>query len=212
MSQAIVITAGPTREKIDPVRFISNYSTGIFGYELAKEALRRGLKTVLVSGPTGIKAPAGVKLVRVESALDMRRAVLKELKRADYLVMAAAVSDWRVKTPALSKIKRANKTLTLHLVENPDILTEAAKLSNKAIVAGFALETEDVERNALLKLRNKGLDIIIANKLSSKKDIFGDNIIDIIILDRLGNRHIYRRGSKKKLAKIILDKILRFNI
>jgi len=210
--RTIVITAGPTREKIDPVRFISNYSTGSFGYELAREAVRRGLKTVLISGPTAIDAPRGVKLIEAESALDMKRAVLKELKNAGYLIMAAAVSDWRAAAPAARKMKKGAGQRVLRLVENPDILAAAGKLKKRAVVAGFALETNDTEQNALGKLKKKRLDMIIANTLSSKTNPFGDNITDIILLDRRGGRYIYRRKSKRKLSKIILDKVLRFTI
>ena len=212
MRRTIVITAGPTREKIDPVRFISNYSTGSFGYELAREAVRRGLKTILISGPTAIDAPRGVKLIEAESALDMKRAVLKELKNAGYLIMAAAVSDWRVAAPAARKMKKGAGQRVLRLVENPDILAAAGKLKKRAVVAGFALETNDTEQNALVKLKKKRLDMIIANTLSSKRSPFGDNITDIILLDRRGGRHIYRKKSKRELSKIILDKVLHFTI
>lgn len=212
MRRTVVITAGPTREQIDPVRFISNYSTGSFGYALAHEALRRGLKTVLISGPTALQAPRRAKVIGVESALEMRRAVLKELRGARCLIMAAAVSDWRVERPAQRKIKRAGGKAVLRLVENPDILAEAVRRKRGAVVAGFALETEDVGRNALRKLRSKGADIIIANRLTPGNRLFGDNIIDIMILDRTGKRQVYRRRSKRELAKIILDKVLRFNI
>lgn len=209
---SVIITAGPTREKIDPVRFISNYSTGTFGYELAKEANLRGYKVTLISGPSGLKAPSGIRFIKVESALDMRRAVLKELKSADCLIMAAAVSDWRPRVSARRKIKRDSGKRALELVENPDILAEAGQKKGKRILVGFALETEDLEKNALRKLREKNLDMIVANRLKAKNAAFGDKTVKVSIIDRFSNAaRIYRR-SKGELAEIILDRVERFKI
>ena len=208
----ILITAGPTREKIDPVRFISNYSTGTFGYELAGEAVKRGARVILISGPTHLEVPQGVKFISVESAIDMRRAALSELKNADYVIMSAAVSDWRPKETSVRKIKRSLGKITLELVENPDILSEICAHKGARVVAGFALETEDLEKNALKKLLGKNTDIIIANSLNRRSRAFGDNKSDIVIIDKLGNRMRVRNRSKRELSNIILDKILSFNI
>lgn len=208
----VLITAGPTREKIDPVRFISNYSTGVFGYALAEEALGRGTRVTLVSGPTHLKAPEGAKLIHVESALDMRRAVAAEFKKADYVIMAAAVSDWRLKKTSNRKIKRSSRGICLELVENPDILSEIGLCKVGRVVTGFALETENLEKNAIKKLLSKNADIIVANALKSRSSIFGDNSIDVVIIDRLGNKTSVKSKTKKELAKIILDKIFAFNI
>jgi len=210
---SVLITAGPTRERIDPVRFISNYSTGIFGYEIAKQAAGRGWRTCLVSGPTGLKPPSGVKFIEVESAEDMRRAVKKESKQAGFIIMAAAVSDWKAKRPAQRKIKRSKNATTLKLVENPDIVKELGR-KKKAILAGFALETEGLEKNAFKKLKEKNLDLIIANRLKkgSRLSIFGDNKLDVLIIDRFGNKSSFYHKDKRALAKIILDKVLGLNI
>lgn len=208
MIRRILIAAGPTREKIDPVRFISNYSTGVFGYQIAKEAKRRGLTVVLVSGPTDLEAPGGVKLVNVESSLDMRRAVLAEFKKADCVVMTAAVADWRPAYSARRKIKKSPRK-TIELVENPDILAELGSKKNGKIAVGFALETENLEKNALKKLKDKNLDLIVANRLSGKANIFGDRRIDVVTVDKYGNRVRIYNKSKKELARIILSKILR---
>lgn len=211
-NESILITAGPTREKIDPVRFISNYSTGTFGYEIAKEAKRRGLRVTLISGPTCLKAPAGVKTIAIESAVDMFKAVMKEYAKHKYVIMAAAVSDWRVRFPSQGKIKRRGRGRTLYLVENPDILAEIGRKKD-GVVAGFALETEALEKNAAEKLRKKNADIIIANRLSRKKDVFGARApMDVLMLDRRGEVSVFRRKTKRELAKIILDKVLNFNI
>ena len=208
----IVITAGPTRERLDPVRFLSNYSTGTFGYELAREAVRRGLDTVLISGPTALQVPRGALFVRVESALEMRRAVLRHLPRAAYVIMAAAVSDWRPAAPSKRKIKKGRGGITVRLAKNPDILAEIGKRRHNAVVAGFALETGGLAANVLKKLREKRADILIGNRLSGNNSVFGDNNIDIMVINRYGKRAIYRRKSKRALSKIILDKVLRFTI
>ena len=207
----ILITAGPTRERIDPVRFISNYSTGTFGYEIAKEAKRRGLCVTLISGPTVLEEPRGVKLIRVESARDMRKEVLMSLKKADCVVMAAAVADWRCKYSARRKMKKS-MAKSIELVENADILAEVGRLKKRRIAVGFALETENLEKNALKKLKDKNLDLIVANRLTKKRDIFGDKTLDVVTIDRFGNREKILNKTKSKLAKIILDKALKFRI
>ena len=207
----ILVTAGPTREKIDPVRFISNYSTGTFGYEIAKEALRRGHDVTLVSGPTCLKAPRGARLITVESANEMRREVKRRGSRTDCVIMAAAVCDWRVQSPGRQKIKRQDGSRMLKLVENPDILQELGK-NKKSILIGFALETEALEKNALKKLKKKNLDLIVANRLTKGPGLFGAGPTDVLMIDRRYRKEIYRHRTKRELAKIILDKVLNGNI
>ena len=207
----ILVTAGPTREKIDPVRYISNYSTGMIGYKIANAARSRGLSVTLVSGPTLLTPPKGVKLISVESAEDMRAAVMKFIKKADCVIMTAAVADWRPRYSARRKMKKPG-IRNIELVENPDILAEVGRLKKKKIAVGFALETENLEKNALKKLKDKNLDIIVANRLTPKKNVFGDNALDVVIIDRFGNRTRIFNKRKSKLAKIILDKALKFRI
>ncbi len=207
----ILVTAGPTREKIDPVRYISNYSTGVFGYEIASAAKSRGLSVTLVSGPTLLTAPKGVKFVSVESADDMRTAVLKFLTWSDCVIMTAAVADWRPKYSTKRKMKKLGAR-SIELVENPDILAEVGRLKKNTVVVGFALETENLEKNALKKLKEKNLDIIVANRLSPKRSVFGDKTIDVVTIDRFGNRTRILNKRKAALAKIILDKALKFRI
>ena len=211
MIKNILVTAGPTREKIDPVRYISNYSTGIFGYEIASAAKSRGLSVILVSGPTLLTAPEGVKFVSVESADDMRTAVLKFLNWSDCVIMTAAVADWRSKYSARRKIEKGGAR-NIELVENPDILAEVGRLKKKRVAVGFALETENLEKNALKKLKDKNLDIIVANRLTSERSVFGDKTLDVVIIDRFGNRTRIFNKRKSRLAKIILDKALKFRI
>jgi phosphopantothenoylcysteine decarboxylase/phosphopantothenate--cysteine ligase len=207
----VLVTAGPTREKIDPVRYISNYSTGMIGYEIAGAAKSRGLSVTLVSGPTSLKAPKGVRLVRVESADDMRKAVLKLLTWSDCLIMTAAVADWRPRHSAGRKMKKPGARL-IELVENPDILAEVGRLKKERIAVGFALETENLEKNALKKLKDKNLDIIVANRLTPKRGVFGDKALDVVIIDRFGILTRIFNKRKSRLAKIILDKALKFRI
>ena len=207
----ILVTAGPTREKIDPVRFISNYSTGTFGYEIAGEAARRGHDVTLVSGPTCLEAPEGAKVVMVESALDMRREVKKRARAAECVIMAAAVCDWKARLSLRKKAKKQGRGITLQLNETPDILKELGK-NKKGILVGFALETENLENNALAKLKNKNLDLIVANRLTKNTGLFGAGLTDVLMIDSLYRKDIYRRRTKKALAKIILDKVSNFKI
>ena len=204
----ILVTAGPTRERIDPVRFISNYSTGTFGYEIAKEAARRCADVVLISGPTALVPPKGVRFIPVESALEMGKVVEKEFGSCDCLIMAAAVSDWRVRAPKSAKIKRGGRMAKIELVENPDILARLGRKKGKRVLVGFALETASLEANALKKLKKKNLDIIVANKLTKKSGAFGDITTDILIIDKTGKKTFARRRSKWELAKIIINQAL----
>jgi phosphopantothenoylcysteine decarboxylase/phosphopantothenate--cysteine ligase len=207
----VLITAGPTREKIDPVRFISNYSTGSFGYEIAKAARRSGLKVILISGPTTLKAPRGVKFISIESAREMLSAVLENVKRCDCVIMASAVCDWRPASISANKIKKGRGRIMLELVQNPDILKQLGR-RKRAILAGFALETENLERNARKKLHEKNLDIIIANRLKAGRSPFGKGKTDVLIIDRAGGLIKVQNKPKAELAKIIVDKVLNCNI
>ncbi len=201
----ILITAGPTREFIDPVRFISNSSTGFFGYEIAKAAVRRGHKVTLISGPTFFVAPKGVKFVSVITALEMRTAVNKFYPSSDCLIMSAAVVDYRPAAPVGKKIKKAKNQLTIKLKKNPDILLEAGKKKGKRILVGFALETENLIANAKEKLRRKNLDFIVAASLRGKNDPFGDKKAHFVIIDRRGKvKNV--ACAKRKLSNIIIDK------
>ncbi|MGB9677522.1 MAG: phosphopantothenoylcysteine decarboxylase, partial [Candidatus Ratteibacteria bacterium] len=166
----VLISAGPTREYIDPVRFISNSSTGKMGYLIAEYAKKIGFDVILVSGPTYLRPPEGIKLIKVETAREMQKEILKNFPKADILIMSAAVSDWRPYRKFKNKIKR-KKEWILKLVPNPDILKSVAKIKkeNQKIV-GFALETENIIKNAIKKLKEKKLDLIIGNT----PDFFGE--------------------------------------
>ncbi len=163
--QTLLVTAGPTREKIDPVRYITNRSSGKMGYAIAEAAQRRGARVLLVSGPVAVAAPAGVELMRVETAEEMRQAVLRLLPESSIVIMTAAVGDYRLKTPAEQKIKRRGP-MTLELDATADILAEVSALRAGQTVVGFAAETQDVLENARKKLTTKQLDAIVVNDVS----------------------------------------------
>ena len=171
----VLITAGPTREAIDPVRYISNYSSGKQGYAIAAAAIALGAETVLVSGPVDLPIPPGVQLMPVTSAVEMLTVSERELP-CDIAIFTAAVADWRVADEAKQKIKKDKSGLpTLQLEENPDILQTIAKRASKrpALVVGFAAETENLLDNAREKLKRKGCDLIVANDVSRERGVFG---------------------------------------
>ena len=163
--ETVLITAGPTREPIDPVRFLGNRSSGKMGYALAAEALRMGARVLLVSGPTSLQAPVGAELVPVETAEQMRTAVLEKLPQSTIVIKAAAVADFAVKSPSREKIRRKGE-LSLQLHPTPDILAEVARSRTTQLVIGFAAETEDLLANARRKLESKKIDAVVANDVS----------------------------------------------
>jgi phosphopantothenoylcysteine decarboxylase/phosphopantothenate--cysteine ligase len=201
----ILITAGPTREFIDPIRYISNSSTGYFGYRIAKEAVNRGHKVVLVSGPVSLEPPKGAVFVPVVSALEMEKAVKKYFYRADCLIMTAAVADYRPERVSESKIKKDRDKLAIMLRRNPDILSWAGKRKGKRTIIGFALETEDLTRNALAKLKGKKADFLLAIHIKKGRSPFGDKRIRIKCLKSAGKpEELF--STKDKIARFVLDK------
>jgi len=202
----ILITAGPTREFIDPVRFISNSSTGFFGYQIALEAIRRGHKVTLISGPTHLAPPKGVRFIPVTSALEMKREVERFFPRCDCLIMSAAVSDYRPVSIHPRKIKKKKGRLILKLERNPDILSIAAKKKAGRVIIGFALESDDLKENARRKLKRKNLDYIIAASINKRKPPFGNCKIRVLIIPRAGRAETVF-SYKKNLSRIILDKV-----
>ena len=198
----ILITAGPTREYLDPVRFISNLSTGKMGYLISEEAIKRGHKVILISGPTYLKPPDGIKVVKITSAEEMKEAVLKYFPEYDVLIMAAAVSDWKPEKKYRGKLKR-KKEWNLKLIPNPDILKEVSKIKKEnQIVIGFALETENIEKNALKKLKEKKLDLIIGNTT----EFFGEGKPSkVVFISKDGKVKKYKRIKKEKVAEKIVN-------
>lgn len=165
--KVVVITAGPTREPLDPVRYISNHSSGKMGYALAAAARDAGARTILISGPTQLASPPGIHVIRVESARDMLKQALEQCAGADLFIAAAAVADYAPEQVAPHKIKKeASEELHVRLVKNPDVVAEVARLERRPFVVGFAAETENVLQHARAKLLRKNLDVIIANDVS----------------------------------------------
>ncbi|MBI4835061.1 MAG: phosphopantothenoylcysteine decarboxylase [Planctomycetes bacterium] len=201
-----LITAGPTREPIDAVRYISNFSSGKMGYALAKEAVKRGNKVILISGPVATETQssqrkASVSLIKVETTEQMRKTVLKYIPKANCLIMAAAVSDYRPAHTLQGKMKKTQDKISLKLVRNPDILKEIGAKTRNKILVGFALETKNLLKYARAKAREKRLDYIVANPAS----VIGRDSSDAMVLDSQG-RIIkqFRQASKATIARFII--------
>lgn len=206
--KTILITAGPTIEFIDPIRYLSNYSTGRMGFELAKVAKKRNYKVILISGPTPLPIPKGVRFISIKTALDMRKEVFKFFKYTDCVVMAAAVSDFRPASFSEKKIKKlSKKTFSLKLKRNPDILASLGKKKDGRILVGYSLEAERPIENAKKKLKLKNLDIIVVNRIGKRLNPFGLGAKDIAIIDRKGNIQKLSGVSKAKIASYLLDRI-----
>jgi phosphopantothenoylcysteine decarboxylase / phosphopantothenate---cysteine ligase len=205
--ERVLVTAGPTREPIDPVRYISNRSSGKMGYGLAVAALRRGAAVTLISGPTALTPPAGAVFVPVQTAEEMREAVLHHLEKATIVVKAAAVADYRARHAANAKIK-GKHDLTLELTPNPDILAEVAARRTGAFVVGFAAETNDVAANARAKLEAKGIDLLVANDVSRSGIGFDADDNEVLLLDRWGGARPLPRMPKTAVADAILSHVL----
>ena len=204
--QRVVVTAGPTREPIDPVRYISNRSSGRMGYALAAAAARRGALVTLVSGPTTLTPPTAATFVPVQTAEQMREAVLRHAAGSAVVIKAAAVADYRVRNAADQKIK-GKRDLTLDLTPNADILAEVAARGTGAFIVGFAAETNDVVANARAKLEAKGIDLLVANDVSRRDIGFDAEENEVLLLDRWGGSRALPRMPKTAVADAILDEI-----
>lgn len=207
--ESVLVTAGPTQEAIDPVRYLTNRSSGKMGYAIAAVAARRGAKVVLISGPTALSCPEGVERVDVRSAEEMLQAVRTKFAGATVAVFAAAVADYRVADPASQKIKRSADPLTLKLEPNPDILATMAKEKGDRLVIGFAAETENVAENARKKLVQKNADLIVANDVSAEGAGFDSETNIVTLFSRDGRDLPLARMSKTDVAHRILDEALR---
>lgn len=199
-NKKILITAGPTREAIDPVRFISNHSSGKMGYALAEAAKKMGAQVTLISGPTALKASHVDNLLAVETAQEMLEAVLKNVEQADIFISAAAVADYKPKIPSIHKIKKTAAELVLELEKTPDILSTISSKKKKPMLIGFAAETENSESNAIKKLIDKKLDAIILNEIKEGHYPFYAESNEVILIDRNHNKMIFPRTDKEDLA------------
>lgn len=205
----VLVTAGPTVEDLDPVRFISNRSTGKMGYALAGEAALRGAGVVLVSGPTSLDPPAGVERIGVRSASEMREAVLERFESVDVVVKVAAVADFTPEAPAPQKIKKNRSKLDLRLTRTPDILAELGRRKTRQFLVGFAAESENVQENARKKLLDKNLDMVVANDVSGTETGFASDSNQVWILDREGGAESFPVLEKAAVARIVWDRIER---
>jgi len=205
----VLVTAGPTEEPIDPVRHVGNPSTGTMGYAIAERAVARGADVVLVSGPTALAAPAGLRFVRVRTTREMRDAVLAELPETDLVVMAAAPADYRPVSPSAGKIKKTAPKLTLELERTEDILSEVAKAKRPGVgVVGFALETDELVANAKRKLAEKELDLIVANDPTVEGAGFGTGTNVVTIVGRSGAVEPVAKLPKLQLSDIVLSRAI----
>jgi phosphopantothenoylcysteine decarboxylase/phosphopantothenate--cysteine ligase len=198
----IVVTAGGTQEPIDPVRHIGNRASGKMGYAVAEAARDRGAQVTLITAPTSLPDPADMEVIHVRTAKEMKDAVVKAVKKADALIMAAAVADYQPKTTAKSKIKKDSPTLTLELVRTPDILSE---VKGDFIKVGFAAESDDVISNAKAKLKKKGLDLIVANDITAADSGFSVDTNKVTLIDRSGKIENLPLMSKRAVAERILE-------
>lgn len=203
----VLITAGPTIEFIDPVRMITNRSTGKMGYAIARAARRRGAEVTLVTGPTHLDPPKGIHMLNVETAEEMREAVMDHYRGKDVVIKAAAVSDYRPLNKAKEKQKKKAGQTIVEMIPTPDILAELGKDKGDSILVGFAAETTDHVANALDKIKKKNLDLIVLNDVSKDDRGFAAETNEVRMIDRKGNEEVVPLTSKDEVADKILDRI-----
>jgi phosphopantothenoylcysteine decarboxylase / phosphopantothenate---cysteine ligase len=207
-NETVIVTAGPTCEDVDPVRYLTNRSSGKMGYALAEAAARRGARVVLISGPTRLDPPQGVEFVSVRSTEQMHAAVLEHLPRATAVIMAAAVADYRPVAPQTKKMKRGEGRVTLELESTPDILADVARGKGDRVIVGFAAETDHVAEHARAKLESKHADLIVANDVTSEGAGFDHDTNIITLYSRDGSEKAFPRMPKIDAAHRILERML----
>jgi phosphopantothenoylcysteine decarboxylase / phosphopantothenate---cysteine ligase len=205
--RCVLITAGPTREYIDPVRFLSNPSTGLMGYTLAERAARRGAVVTLISGPVDRFCPPSIELIDVVSAEEMKDAVVGRIKDVDALIMAAAVGDYAPVEKAATKMKKSAGVPVIEFEATADILKEVAALGNGKVIVGFAAETDDIVQNAIVKLQEKNLDLIVANKVGETDSGFGSTTDLAAVIGKGDKDAELEMVSKSHLADMLLDRL-----
>jgi phosphopantothenoylcysteine decarboxylase / phosphopantothenate---cysteine ligase len=209
--QNVLLTAGPTQEAIDPVRFLTNRSSGRMGYAVAEAAAQRGAKVTLVSGPTNLETPAGVTRVNVRTAAEMLAAVETHFAEASIAIFAAAVADYRPAESASGKIKRTGEALSLQLIPNTDILATVARKKGPRLIVGFAAETDRVAENARKKLRDKNADLIVANDVTAEGAGFDVDTNVVTLFSRDGRDLPLPKLTKREVAHRILDEVVRLS-
>jgi phosphopantothenoylcysteine decarboxylase/phosphopantothenate--cysteine ligase len=207
--ETVLITAGPTQEPIDPVRYLSNRSSGKMGYALAQAAVERGAKVILISGPVNLNPPAGAEVVHVRTAAEMRDAVFTNLEPATVVIKCAAVADFRPSAASKQKIKKTSARLSLELDPTPDILAELGRKRGDRLLIGFAAETENLEREARRKLETKNCDMIVANLVGRAEMGFESDLNEVALALRTGEFIELPRASKREIADQIMDQLLK---
>jgi phosphopantothenoylcysteine decarboxylase/phosphopantothenate--cysteine ligase len=206
--RTVLVTAGPTREELDPVRYLTNFSSGKMGYAIARVARNRGAQVILVSGPVELPVPQKIELVPVTTAREMHAAVMARSDNADVIIKAAAVADFRPAQRAVGKVKKGNADqVVLELVRNPDILSELGSKRGQALLVGFAAETSDLLAHARRKLEDKGVDLIVANDVTAPGAGFGRDTNVVWLLDRHGGVEELPCLPKEEVAARLLDRI-----
>jgi phosphopantothenoylcysteine decarboxylase/phosphopantothenate--cysteine ligase len=209
--QTVLLTAGPTQEALDPVRFLTNRSSGRMGYAVAEAAAQRGANVILISGPTALETPEGVTRVNVRTASEMLKAVEKHFAEATTAIFAAAVADYRPAEIASRKIKKSGGAITLRLEQNPDILASAARKKGRRLVVGFAAETDNVPENARKKLQEKDADLIVANDVTAEGAGFDVDTNVVTLFARDGRDLALPKLTKHEVAHRILDEVVRLS-
>ena len=210
--ETVLITAGPTQEPLDAVRYITNRSSGKMGYALAEEAASRGARVILVSGPVNLAEPRGVEVVRVRTALEMREAVMERLNDATIIVKSAAVADYHRADAPKHKVKKTAARMSLELDPTPDILAEIGRKKGDRLLVGFAAETENLVEEARRKLETKNCDMIVANLVSQEGIGFDSNENEVVLVMRTGETVPVRRASKRVIAGRIFDEMMRLRL
>jgi phosphopantothenoylcysteine decarboxylase/phosphopantothenate--cysteine ligase len=210
--ETVLITAGPTQEPLDPVRYVTNRSSGKMGYAIAEAAARRGARVVLVSGPVNLAAPSGVEVVKVRTAVEMHDAVMDHLNAATIIIKAAAVADYHLANIPAQKVKKTAMRLSLELDPTPDILAELGRKKGDRLLIGFAAETQNLIEEGQRKLKTKNCDMLVANLVSQEGVGFESDENEVVLVLRTGETIPVRRAPKKEIAQRILDQILKLRL
>jgi len=210
--EMVLITAGPTQEPLDPVRYITNRSSGKMGYALAESAAARGARVVLISGPVRLTPPAGVETIPVRTAVEMRQQVFDHLAPADIVVKAAAVADFHLSKIPDQKVKKTAARLSLELDPTPDILAELGKKKGDRLLIGFAAETQNLQQEALRKLQSKNCDMVVGNLVGSSDSGFDSDQNEVTLVLRTGESIVVPRASKREIADRIFDEVLKLRL
>jgi len=210
--ETVLITAGPTREPLDPVRYLSNRSSGKMGYALAEAAVARGARVILVSGPVALAAPAHVELIPVQTAVEMRQAVMDHLEQATMIIKAAAVADYHRTNPPRQKVKKTAARLSLELDPTPDILAEAGRKKGDRLLVGFAAETENLIEEARRKLKSKNCDMVVANLVSQQGIGFESDENEVTLVLSTGESIPVERAPKSAIAHRIFDEMMKLRL